>query len=350
MREVAVVGGGAAGMMAALSAARCGAKVTLVERNAKLGRKIYITGKGRCNCTNDCTRDEFLDEVPRNPRFLYSALHGLMPQDMMALLTELGCPVKVERGRRVFPVSDKASDVTRALERELRRLGVTILLNTRVTKLLTENGAVIGVKAENGESFPADAVILCTGGVSYPATGSTGDGYRMAEETSHTLVQPKPSLSAFDTADEWPERLQGLTLKNVRLTLKEGHRLRYEEQGELLFTHFGISGPLVLEMSCHLEGDPQDAKVSLCMKPAMSPELIELRVQEVLREQNRRTIANAMHAFLPSRMADLYPDIVGVDGTRQCAQVTREERIRLMDGLHSLPCASAASAPSRKPS
>ena len=255
-RKVLVIGGGAGGLMSALKAAERGAQVTLLERNDKLGRKLYITGKGRCNVTNDCTVDEFMKEVARNPRFLYSALSCFSPQDMLYLLEGGGCPTVVERGRRAYPASQKASDVTRTLERLLRQQGVRIILGSRVGDILRDDaGRCSGVRLENGMTLEADAVILATGGLSYPATGSTGDGFRMAEALGHTVLPGRASLCGINTAETWPASLQGLGLKNVTLTLKKGKKTLYTELGELLFTHFGISGPLALEMSCHLPED-----------------------------------------------------------------------------------------------
>ena len=221
MHNVIVIGGGAAGMMAAIFAARTGAAVTLLERNEKLGRKVYITGKGRCNVTNDCTLDEFMREVPRNPRFLYSALSYFSPQHMMELLEDGGCPVVVQRGRRVFPATEKASDVTRTLEKLMRELGVKIVYHARVQEILTADGAVSGVSLEGGRIISGDRVIVATGGLSCPLTGSTGDGYGMAEAAGHTVTPRSAVLSAIETAETWPGELMGLSLRNVTLTLKK---------------------------------------------------------------------------------------------------------------------------------
>lgn len=282
MRKVLVIGGGAGGMMAAIFAARSGAQVTLLERNEKLGKKVYITGKGRCNVTNDCTLDEFLRETPRNPRFLYSALSFFSPQDMMALMEESGCPVTVQRGRRVFPASEKASDVIRTLTRLLQQSGAEVRLNTRVKALNQAEGRVSGVALMNGEVLSADAVVLATGGRSYPMTGSTGDGYAFAQAAGHTVTPPSPVLSAIETEDDWPKQLQGLSLRNVTLTLKRGKKTLYSELGEMLFTHFGISGPLTLTMSCHLPENLADAAVTLDLKPGLTAQQLDARVQREL--------------------------------------------------------------------
>ena len=337
MRKVAVVGGGAGGMLAALFAAREGAQVTLLERNEKLGRKVYITGKGRCNLTNDCTLDEFLREVPRNPRFLYSALSFFSPQDMMVLLEEAGCPVETQRGRRVFPRSEKASDVNRALARLLQQAGVEVRLNSRVKELLHEDGRACGVRLESGETIPADAVILACGGKTYPMTGSDGDGYALAKSAGHSIQPLSGVLNAIETAADWPKRLQGLSLKNVTLTLRRGKKVLYSELGEMLFTHFGISGPLTLTMSSHLPEDLSQAEVTLNLKPGLTPQQLDARIQRDLEEQSRKQLRNVLPGLLPGRMAELFPEMCGVDGSKPCCQITREERERLRDALQALP-------------
>ncbi len=345
MAEVIVIGGGAAGMMAALAASGAGARVTLLERNEKLGRKVYITGKGRCNVTNDCTRDEFLREVPRNPRFLYSALNAFPPQQMMALLEENGCPVVVQRGRRVFPQTEKASDVTRTLERILLRQGVRIRYHSRVQSLRTEAGQVRGVVLESGEELDAARVIVATGGLSYPGTGSTGDGYRLAREAGHTIVPQRPSLTALETVESWPGKLQGLSLKNVTLTLKNGKRTLYAELGEMLFTHFGVSGPLVLEMSCHLPEEVEGVQFLIDLKPGLDPQQLDARLVREMEAQSRRQLRNVMGALLPGRLAEIFPEMCRVDGERVCGQVTREERERIGRTLKALPLTVRALRP-----
>ena len=337
MRKAAVVGGGAGGMLAALFAAREGAQVTLLERNEKLGKKVYITGKGRCNLTNDCTLDEFLREVPRNPRFLYSALSFFSPQDMMVLLEEAGCPVETQRGRRVFPRSEKASDVNRTLARLLQQAGVEVQLNSRVKELRHEDGRVCGVRLEGGETIPADAVILACGGKTYPMTGSDGDGYALAKSAGHSIQPLSGVLNAIETAADWPCRLQGLSLKNVTLTLRRGKKVLYSELGEMLFTHFGISGPLTLTMSSHLPEDLSQAEVTLNLKPGLTPQQLDARIQRDLEEQSRKQLRNVLPGLLPGRMAELFPEMCGVDGSKPCCQITREERERLRDALQALP-------------
>ena len=343
--KILVAGGGAAGMMAALFAARAGASVTLLERNEKLGKKIYITGKGRCNLTNDCSLEEFLRQVPRNPRFLYGALNRFGPQDMMALMEEAGCPVEVQRGQRVFPRSEKASDVIRALARLMEQAGVRVRLHSRIQSLIVQEGRAAGVVLENGERLEADAVILALGGQSYPMTGSTGDGYALAREAGHHVLPPEAVLSALETVEDWPRALQGLALKNVRLTLRSGRKTLYTELGEMLFTHFGISGPLVLEMSCHLPAELAQAQVTLDLKPGLTPEQLDLRLQRDFAAQPRKQLQNVLPGLLPLRLSALFPDLAGVSGERVCGQITRGEREQLGAALKALPITLRARRP-----
>lgn len=343
--EILVAGGGAAGMMAALFAARAGASVTLLERNEKLGKKIYITGKGRCNLTNDCSLEEFLRQVPRNPRFLYGALNRFGPQDMMALMEEAGCPVEVQRGQRVFPRSEKASDVIRALARLMEQAGVRVRLHSRIQSLIVQEGRAAGVMLESGERLEADAVILALGGQSYPMTGSTGDGYALAREAGHHVLPPAAVLSALETVENWPRALQGLALKNVRLTLRSGRKTLYTELGEMLFTHFGISGPLVLEMSCHLPAELAQAQVTLDLKPGLTPEQLDLRLQRDFAAQPRKQLQNVLPGLLPLRLSALFPDLAGVSGERVCGQITRGEREQLGAALKALPITLRARRP-----
>ena len=337
MSDVIVIGGGAAGMAAALFAARGGASVTLLERNEKLGKKVYISGKGRCNLTNDCDLDTFLSQVPRNPRFLYAALSFFSPQDMMALLESAGCPVTVQRGRRVFPASEKASDVTKALASLMRSAGVRVRLNTQVSALETEGGKIAAVRTASGERIPADAVILCTGGFSYPATGSTGDGYRFAAEAGHTVRPPSPVLVGLETAEDWPRSLQGLSLRNVTLTLSRGKKVLYTELGEMLFTHFGISGPLALEASCHLPEDLSDVSLSIDLKPGLTPEQLDARLLRDFAASGKKQLQTELTSLLPARLAELFPRLCGLPDSLRCSQITGEQRRRLCETLKALP-------------
>ena len=333
MSEIVVIGGGAAGMMAAVFAARAGGNVTLLEKNEKLGKKVYITGKGRCNLTNDCDLDEFLAQVPRNPRFLYSALSFFSPRDMMSLLEENGCPVTVQRGKRVFPSSEKASDVTRALASLLRKLNVRVRLNTGVRSLSLRGGLVSGVELTEGSVLPADAVILACGGLSYPSTGSTG----LAASAGHTLIPRSPVLVGLETMESWPKSLQGLSLRNVTLTLSSGRKVLYSELGEMLFTHFGISGPLVLEASCHLPDPPGGASLSIDLKPGLTREQLDARLRRDFAEAGRKQLKSVLPGLLPASLADLFPSILGIDASLPCSQITAARRESLLSGLKALP-------------
>jgi predicted Rossmann fold flavoprotein len=254
MSRVAVIGGGPSGMLASAMAARNGHDVVLFERNEKLGKKLYITGKGRANFTNTADNDAFFANVVHNPKFLFSAYRFFSNTEIIKLIEENGTPVKIERGGRVFPTSDKSSDVIKALTRNLENAGVTVKLNSRIEQITTQNNSVTGVILDS-EQLRFDAVILCTGGLSYPATGSTGDGLRFAEALGHRIVTPHGALVPIETLETWPFELSGLALKNVRLTLFVQGKLAYSDQGEMLFTHFGVSGPLVLSASSHLKPD-----------------------------------------------------------------------------------------------
>ena len=342
--DLIVIGGGAAGMMAALFAAQNGCRVTLLERNEKLGKKIYITGKGRCNVTNACDTDEFLRNVPRNPRFLYSALGQLSPQDLLSLLYDLGCETKIERGRRAFPVSDKASDVTRALEKGMRQAGVHIRLNTRVQRLMAEEGKISGVQLENGEILSAGAVVVCTGGLSYPSTGSTGDGLRFAEETGHKIIPTRPSLVGLITKETWPTQLQGLALKNICLTGLSCGKIIYSEMGELLFTHFGVSGPLAIELSAHLP-EGKAAEMRLDLKPGLTPEQLDQRLTRELAAAGKKQLSTVLQTLLPRSFADLFPALCGVDGKTPCSQVNGKSRQAILQSLKALPLSIAALRP-----
>ncbi len=338
MSDIIVIGGGAAGLMAAVTAAKAGARVTLLERNEKLGKKIYITGKGRCNVTNDCAPEAFQKQVVRNPRFLFSALSALPPAALMADLSAWGCPVMVERGDRVFPQSEKASDVTRAFEREMARLSVSVRLHTRVSALKTEEGRVTGVLTEEGQTLPAKQVILCTGGKSYASTGSTGDGYALLAALGHTVFPAKPALVPLCSPEPWVHALQGLSLKNVRLTLKKGGKTLYSELGEMLFTHFGFSGPLVLSASSYMADlEPSQAELLLDLKPGLTPEQLEARLLRDIAEAGKKQLQTLLCGLYPARLAETVPALVGIDGRKQANELLREERAALARVTKALP-------------
>ena len=335
--RIIVVGGGAAGMLAALFAARGGAKVTLLEKNEKLGKKVYITGKGRCNVTNACEDvEDFLREVPRNPRFLYSALRFFGPFDMLSMLHDLGCETKIERGRRAFPVSDHASDVTKALEKGLHQAGADIRLHSEVKRILTEENRVTGALLSDGRILPADAVIVCTGGVSYPSTGSTGDGLKWARDLGIKVSPAVPSLVGLRTKEAWPAELQGLTLKNICLTGYSCGKIIYSELGELLFTHFGVSGPLVIELSSHLP-ETGKAEVALNLKPGLTREQLDQRLTRELSAAGKKQLSTVLQTLLPLRFATLFPALCGLDGKTPCSQVSAKMRAAIAENLQALP-------------
>ena len=344
MAEIVIVGGGPAGMTAALFAKMQGARILLLEHNEKLGKKLYITGKGSCNITNLCEREEFLAKVPRNPRFLYAALTFMSPQRLCNWLNFLGCPTVVERGRRVFPASRKASDVTRALASGLET--DEVCYHARVQELLVANGRIYGVRLENNRIIYAGAVILATGGLSYPTTGSTGLGHNMALRAGHAVSPLLPSLTGFDTIDEWPKHLQGLSLKNVKLMASWGKKKKFEEQGEMLFTHFGISGPLVLSLSSYLaDQELSSTQVAIDMKPALTREMLQKRLAEDIMNHGRRTLSRLLTDYLPASLATVYPDIVGLSGEKVLNQLTSQERTDFVEGMKCLPVRLRARRP-----
>ncbi|MBE6594172.1 MAG: NAD(P)/FAD-dependent oxidoreductase [Ruminococcaceae bacterium] len=335
---VAVIGGGAAGLVAAIHAARMGAAVTIFERNERCGRKLRITGKGRCNVTNHCTRDEFFANIPANARFLFSAWDRFSSADAEAFFEELGVPLKVERGNRVFPVSDKATDVVDALVRECRRLGVTTVTG-RVERLLLEEGVVRGVVCHGKEAF-FHTVIVATGGKSYPLTGSTGDGYAFAEAVGHTVVPPTPSLVPLVEAGSFSASVQGLSLRNVKLSARDLQRGKtvFEEQGEMLFTHFGLTGPLVLSASAHLvDLTPERYEILIDLKPALDEKTLDARLLSDFEKYKNKDFQNALSDLLPQKLIEPLVRLSGIDGRKKVNAVTKEERHRLLQLLKALP-------------
>lgn len=331
-----MVGGGASGLMAAYAAGNRGNSVHLIEKNEKLGKKIYITGKGRCNLTNDVYPDEFLQNVVRGGKFLTGAIYSFPPQSMMRLMEECGLSLKVERGNRVFPTSDHASDVTKTLERACRSVGVNISLNEMVRSVRTENGAVRAVVTDRGE-YPCDAVIVCTGGISYPSTGSTGDGYRFAKEAGHKIVQPVPSLCGINLRGDWRE-VQGISLKNVVLSAKRGGKVIFSQLGEVLFTHFGISGPLVLSLSAQINRLPlAEISLELDFKPALDEGKLDARLVRDLTERKNEQMKNVACGLLPAKLARIVLSQAGISLSKQANAVTKEERSRLLNALKAFP-------------
>lgn len=332
-QPIVVIGGGAAGMMAALSARETGVAVQLLEPNEKLGRKLYITGKGRCNLTNDCPPEGVLASVTRNGRFLYSAVNKFPPSAVKEYFTNLGVPLKTERGGRVFPCSDKSSDVIDGLFLALRRAGVK-LLQARAEEILTRDGTVVAVRTDKGE-LPCSAVILATGGVSYPRTGSTGDGYRMAEALGHTVVPPVGSLVPLVEAGDRCARMQGLSLRNVQLTVKnQKKKVLYQEQGELLFTHFGLSGPLVLSASAHLRDFHKNTFTALIdLKPALEESKLDARILRDFGEHPNRALHTILEGLLPRLMIPVALEAAELDGSGPVNEVTKAQRRRLVETL-----------------
>lgn len=319
-------------MIAAIFAARRKNEVFLLEKNEKLGKKLYITGKGRCNLSNDCPPEEFLENVVSNPKFLAGAIRAFSPDAARTFFEELGLPLKTERGGRVFPQSDKASDVTKALAAELGRLGVQIFLNERATGLSLENGAVNAVLAESGR-FACDAAIVCTGGISYPSTGSTGDGYRFAQSCGHAVVPPRPALVGLETEENFSS-LQGLSLKNVSLKAEYRGKTLFFEVGEMLFTHFGVSGPLVLSVSSLVNRLPlSEVKLTLDLKPGLTDEKLKKRIERDLAERGAKAVSNALGALLPARMIAAVLARAGIPAGKRAAELSRGDLLSLVGAM-----------------
>lgn len=335
MNVVIVVGAGAAGLIACGTAAKNADKVILIERNDAVGRKLRITGKGRCNITNAADLEDIIAAYPTNGKFMYSALYTFTNDDIVRLIEENGVKTKVERGGRVFPVSDKAADVVNALKRYAIQDNVE-LIHSRVKALIIENGAVKGVKTSSGSIF-GDRVIVCCGGKSYPATGSTGDGYILAKQAGHTIVEPKPSLVPIITEEKWVKELMGLSLKNVAITAFNAKNKKvYTDFGEMLFTHFGISGPIVLSMSAHLKQSEQ-YRIEIDLKPALSIEQLDARLVRDFEKYSKKHIANSLDDLLPKALIPVAIKLSGLDEHRQTSSVTREERAKLAHLLKHLP-------------
>lgn len=336
-RRIAVIGAGAAGMMAAITAAEAGADVTLFERNDRVGKKLRITGKGRCNVTNNCDNNEFLSNVPTNPRFLYASLSRFSTADTMAFFESAGVPLKIERGKRVFPISDRAADIVSAMERKCREAGVTIV-HRRVRGLLIEDGRICGLRyGESKEDF--DAVIVCTGGRSYSMTGSDGDGYRFAEQAGHTVTPLHPSLVPVVAEGKLCASLQGLSLKNVSLSIKltQSGKTIYEDFGEMLFTHYGLTGPLVLSASAHLSDiTPGKYEAVIDLKPALDEKTLDARILSDFSKYQNRDLINALDDLLPQKMIAPYIGLCGIDPRKKINSITREERERMVRVLKGI--------------
>ena len=328
--DLIVIGGGPAGMYAAITAAEKGSRVLLLEKNDRLGKKLLITGKGRCNVTNNCSEQEVLQNVPRNSRFLYSAMAAQPPKAVMDFFEKNGCPLKTERGNRVFPVSDRSASILECLQRELRKTGVTVLTE-RVTEILCSDGAVIGVRTEK-QSYTASHVLLATGGLSYPTTGSTGDGFRMAAALGHTVTSTEGSLVPLETVGEDCPKMQGLSLRNVAVKLlSEKGKVLYQDFGELLFTHFGVSGPTVLSASAHLKGE--HCRLVIDLKPALEESKLDERILRDLQMYKNRSMENALTDLLPRSMIPVALERLGIDANMQANSLKKQQRRALVELL-----------------
>lgn len=338
MGKVIVIGGGAAGMMAALAAAEKGCRVCLIEKNEKLGKKLFITGKGRCNVTNAGDMETLFANVRANGKFLYSAFYGYDNRRVMDFLEGAGCRLKTERGDRVFPLSDHSSDVISAFARELKRRGVEILLNTEAKSLILgkDESIVEGVRLSGGRQVHGNMCVVCTGGLSYPSTGSTGDGYGFAKEAGHQMVGQRPGLVPFNVREEWCGRLMGLSLKNVSLRLVCGGRETYQGFGEMLFTHFGVSGPLVLSASSHYESG-QGAVLYIDLKPALTAEQLDKRLLRDFDENKNKRFGNALGGLFPMKLIPVMVELSGIRSDKKVNEITKEERRRFGELIKAVP-------------
>lgn len=337
--KIVVIGGGPAGMMAAMKAAENGAEVTLLEKMSRLGRKMLITGKGRCNITNASEIPEIIKNIPGNGKFLHSCIKAYDNEDVQLFFNDNGVPTKVERGMRVFPVSDKAADPVDALILKLQELGVRIITDTRVTAIKAEDNKITGVKAADGTIYPAGAVILATGGASYPGTGSSGDGYKLSEVLEHTIIKPLPALVPLETEEEWVKEAQGLSLRNVEVTLWADGEKAGQQFGEMLFTHFGVTGPIILTLSrqvAKLLDEGNFVELSINLKPALTPEQLDARILRDFEKYQRKELKNAMHDLLPGKLIAPVLDSAYLEPDRMVNTITKEERKRLAETLQNL--------------
>lgn len=346
MSKVAVIGGGAAGMMAAIAAAQNGHQVSLYEKNEKLGKKIFITGKGRCNLTNDCEVEELLEAVCVNRKFLYSAFYGFTSQDTIAFFEEQGMRTKTERGNRVFPASDHSSDVIRALSDKMKKCGVKVNLNTEVETVLSDREGedsdrrcICGIRLKDGREISADAVIVATGGISYRSTGSTGDGYRFAEEAGHSITQLSPSLVPIETQGDWASRMQGLSLRNVEVTVLDGKKEIYSGFGEMMFTHFGVTGPLILTASSQIQKKlaVHPLQMYIDLKPALSPEQLDARILREFEAGKNKQFKNVIGTLFPAKLIPVIIERSGIPAEKAIHDISREERHALVTLTKQFP-------------
>lgn len=333
MSKIAVAGGGAAGMIAAVFAARNGNEVSLYEKNEKLGKKLFITGKGRCNLTNTAEMEDMFNAVVSNPKFLYSSFYSFTNDQTIAFFEELGVKTKTERGGRVFPALDHSSDVIHGLERELNRLGVRIELNTEVKEILTENGKVQGLMLASGKKVEADAVIVAAGGLSYPSTGSTGDGYRMARSCGHKVTRLFPALVPMEVKEWYAKELMGLSLRNIEITITDGTKKLYQDFGEMLFTHYGVSGPVILSASSIVGSRLAEKELTLHidLKPALTKEQLDKRVLREFDANHNRQFKNASAGLFPAKLRPVIVELSGIPEEKKVNEITREERKKFTD-------------------
>ena len=353
MSKILIVGGGAAGMMAGVYLARAGHEVHILEKNEKLGKKVYITGKGRCNVTNNCDTEELFRAVMSNPKFLYSAFYSFTPQDVMEFFEEAGVPLKTERGNRVFPVSDHSSDIIRGLERELKKAGAHIHLRTEVKTVKVSpyeepdvdekkahHSRVTGVELADGSFMEGDHVLVATGGLSYQSTGSTGDGYRFAEETGHKVKELSPSLVPLKTKEDYIPRLQGLSLKNTELTIKSGKKVLFQDFGEMMFTHFGVTGPMILSASSHIGKQLQksgELNAYLDLKPALTMEQLDARILREFEAGQNKQFKNVIGVLFPSSLTPVMLELGGISPEKKIHDISREERIHFEELVKAFP-------------
>lgn len=334
MAKVIVIGGGPAGMMAAIKASEHHS-VILVEGNERLGKKLFITGKGRCNVTNAKDISELFEYIPGNPSFLYSALYTFTNEDVINMFNSLGVELKIERGDRVFPKSDKSSDITNALQKKLISSGVKILLNNKVIKLIKKENKITEILLSSGEKVTGDYFIMATGGKSYPSTGSTGDGYKFAKDLGHTIIEPKPSLVPIEISDEWVKKLQGLSLKNIEVKLYRDNKLVFKDFGEMLFTHFGVSGPIILSASRYISGKGKYI-LSINLKPALNEQELDMRLQKDFKKYINKDFKNSLDDLLPQKLIDTIIYLSNIDANKKVNTITKEERKNLLYILQNL--------------